>query len=789
MHCFEEFGDSNRVLLVVLPLLLALLITPSQSATGQQVTRLFTVADDIALTELEITPTFSPDDRYFFVTSHRGRLDIDRAESSIRIYSVADVVAFLSHPERTGEVSPVWIISKATCKKGPIIDAARWLADSSGIAFLAKTITGNDQLFLAEIHARTVAPLTPENRHVTAFDVRSRAQFVYTVLSSAIRKRAVQDKQAAAVAGTGRSLFSLLFPEDVTQPDVWAHDLSELWAVRDGKRFRVIDTSSHRPVPIHLYGQRTLALRPDGHSIVTALTVRDIPAEWEGLYPPRSPSSAYRVRAGHQDPYAFMGQQDVSEYTLLDLDTGEATSLTKAPIGVGWAGHAHAKWSADGKAVVMSYTFLPPKNRGVTGQNRPCIAVADRTTGKTGCVDRLKDKDGVQSGRGNTWRLIVDADFVRGSKDLVRVTYQDDEDDDTTRSATCFARQADDSWRIEASMCKTTEDKRPVEVSIRQGINSAQVVIATDKKTSTSRVVWEPNRQLRKIRLGDVSVLRWNDSAGRSWFGGLYKPPDYLPGKRYPLVIQTHGFSEHLFVPSGSYPTVFAAQELAAVGFLVLQVIEDCPASDAPEGPCQVAGYEAAVERLSRDGLIDADNVGIIGYSHTCYHVLEALTTSSLRFKAALIADGINLGYFEYIQAADLDGQNSFAHFADAVIGGPPFGATRDSWLKRSPEFNLDKVNSPVEVIATNGGFRVLQMWEPYAVLRYLHKPVDLLILNSEEHPITNPAERLVSQGTVVDWFRFWLQGYEDPNPAKIDQYSRWKVLHEGARATQAERQ
>jgi len=28
-----------------------------------------------------------------------------------------------------------------------------------------------------------------------------------------------------------------------------------------------------------------------------------------------------------------------------------------------------------------------------------------------------------------------------------------------------------------------------------------------------------------------------------------------------------------------------------------------------------------------------------------------------------------------------------------------------------------------------------------------------------------------------VDWFRFWLQGYEDPHPAKADQYARCREL------------
>jgi hypothetical protein len=50
-------------------------------------------------------------------------------------------------------------------------------------------------------------------------------------------------------------------------------------------------------------------------------------------------------------------------------------------------------------------------------------------------------------------------------------------------------------------------------------------------------------------------------------------------------------------------------------------------------------------------------------------------------------------------------------------------------------------------------------------------------MINTDEHVITNPVERLASQGLTVDWFRFWLQGYEDPDPTKTEQYRRWREL------------
>lgn len=72
---------------------------------------------------------------------------------------------------------------------------------------------------------------------------------------------------------------------------------------------------------------------------------------------------------------------------------------------------------------------------------------------------------------------------------------------------------------------------------------------------------------------------------------------------------------------------------------------------------------------------------------------------------------------------------------------------------------------------------------EPYAALRYLGKPVALLLLDSQEHVVTNPAARMASQGGSVDWFRFWLQGYESSDPEKAAEYLRWEGLCDAQRA------
>jgi hypothetical protein len=52
---------------------------------------------------------------------------------------------------------------------------------------------------------------------------------------------------------------------------------------------------------------------------------------------------------------------------------------------------------------------------------------------------------------------------------------------------------------------------------------------------------------------------------------------------------------------------------------------------------------------------------------------------------------------------------------------------------------------------------------------------VDLIYFPKGEHLLQKPLERLTSEQGSVDWFRFWLQGFEDPSSNKADQYDRWK--------------
>ncbi len=767
--------DSSHVLQrnrpAPLVFIVGLSICLGYSALSYGAKRPFTVVDDISLSRFADRPYIvSPDRRLTVVLTEKGILKTNRPESTLRVYSLARVRWSLSHADDGKKVPPLWIIRLSTYRDGPIVSSVRWLPNSSGIAFLAKTHDGNDRLFLADVSSQTLIALTARSEHITGFSVKDRKNFAYSVLRRSMLLHGELEEGSPSFVATGHSAVSLMFPQSLS---IWReHDLSDLWAVVAGKRFLVRDKSSGRHFALHRLGEQALTLSPNGRYIATALPIREIPSEWEKLYLPAAPSSPHRIRAGFQEVDEWDGQDLVSQYALIDLVKGNTKPLIDAPIahGIGWWGNVEALFSDDSAFLVVSNTFLP-NNRWDTlaGEpHRPCGSVIiNLASMKSACLEKL----GTQTDQANEegYSYVVGNHFSRGTNARVVVSRSSQYIADEVN----YIRDENGTWKRNPTP-GTTESQGEVVIGIHQSLNDPPVLVSTDIRTRASRTIWDPNPQLKRTDLGEVSVLRWVDKTGRKWVGGLYRPPHFDGTKRYPLVIQTHGFDENRFSPSGIFVTANAAQELASAGIMVLQV-RDCPVRNtAIEAQCQLDGYESAVSELVAKGSVDSNRLGIIGFSRTCYYVMEALTKGSLRFRAASITDGINGGYLQYIMAADFDG--NFLKEASALIGAPPFSGGLLQWLQRSPEFNMDKVTTPLQVVAI-GRRSLLYEWEPYAALRILHKPVDLIVLAEGTHILSNPAERMASQGGAVDWFRFWLNDEIDSSPDKASQYDRWRAL------------
>src|SRR5207249_2532837 len=208
----------------------------------------------------------------------------------------------------------------------------------------------------------------------------------------------------------------------------------------------------------------------------------------------------------------------------------------------------------------------------------------------------------------------------------VAVTFTSHEDQST--HTTEYQQSSDGMWNAVARTRGDAQERREdLEVMVKESFNDPPRLVATTKQQS--RVIWDPNPQLQSMELGEASVYRWKDKEGREWKGGLYKPRAYSAGRCYPLVIQTHGFTEAEFRPSGLYPTAFAARALAASGIMVLQIVQEgtahCAGGTPEEGPCAASLAESSANQLVSDGLADPNRIGIIGFSRSSFYVMENL--------------------------------------------------------------------------------------------------------------------------------------------------------------------
>jgi dipeptidyl aminopeptidase/acylaminoacyl peptidase len=744
---------------------LACSVAPAQT---KDATRPFTVADDIGLvrfggswTAIEDKVLFSPDGKHFAAETERGRSDLNEVQDCLRFYRTQDVEHFLENVDERAPPSPEWIVSRFG-KEGAVINAWRWSADSSGVAFLeGGSFLGNQRIVLAELKDRTVSVLTPKLESIKAFDLHDRRHYVYSVDERMDQKARQVERAKAAFGGTGHSLFELLFPQDPIT-NYLAPYTKALW-VADGERpFQVRSNSA----PIEVIGG-DLALSPDGGSVVTSMSVTEVPATWETLYPAPFGSEAYRIRRGHYD----IKSSRVHQYVLIDVHSGSVQTLTDAPTSsdAGWWALGRPVWSSDGQAILLPGTFIRTKN---DMPSRPCVAVVDLPSRSSTCVEMLKGhtEGGLEAG----YHTVTGAHFVDGDKQRITVNFHSHEEW-ALEAATEYHRMTDGTWGVvgETENRDARVSYKDLDVAIHQSMSEPPVLVATSK--GISRVLWDPNPQLGRIKLGEVRVFEWKDSEGKQRKGGLYKPVNYRAGVRYPLVVQTHGFDESAFLPSGLFTTAFAARELAAHGIMVLQVGEvgDCQISTPSEGSCNVAGFQTVINQLVGEGLIDPNRIGIIGFSRTCFHVMEMLTAGSMSLTAASITDGVMETYLQFLMQINRGNEGAEE---EAIIGAPPFGGGLQRWFQFSPGFKLDRIKTPL-LVAAGGPVNVLFMWEPYAALRYLQSPVDLMVLNTDEHVLTNPAVRMASQGTSVDWFRFWLKGEEESVPEKAEQYRRWERL------------
>lgn len=720
--------------------------------------RRITVADVIGMTRLadegyfrggppdRPVGLFSPDRCHFVVVVRKGNIARNTNEYSLLLFGTAEV---RQHP------APKVLLTMSSSSNRYGIRDVRWLTDNRTLVFLGEKPGKTPAIYSIDIKTNRLRALARHRTSIVAYDISANGQTIIFEAAPEPKKFLNSEETRRHGIVVSDQYLSQLLTNDYALESTTIGSL-ELF-VQSGRK-------SATAVNPHSYLYRTLPLwmSPDGRYAVLIAQPSNIPEHWLEYSEPLLHSYIVGRKQGDR-------LSPVQQYLLVDVRRRTVVPLLDAPLG--WHNRGLV-WSPDGNSVAVSGTYLPLMGRD------PALRKTRQAHGFVAEV-HLPDRRLVEISQAE---LCVSA-WHHATGALVLVP-----ESPTPQALQTIYVKKGGVWQARA----TTDEPKPhdaVEVTLEEDLNTPPKIFVRTSAEQPQRLLFDLNPQLAEFRLGKVEAVTWKASDGHEVRGGLYLPPDYRPGQRYPLVIQTHGFDPHRFWVDGPWTSAFAAQPLAARGMVVLQVGaavnsgEDGKYANTPEeAPRQMAAFEGAIDYLDDRGLIDRTKVGIIGFSRTVYHVEYTLTHSRYPFAAAEIADGFDGGYVGYL----LWGVVDFA----AVNGGPPLGKTLLSWAERSPGFRLEQVTAPVRM-EYYGFAGVLNAWQWYAGLSQLHKPVEFIWLPDGIHMLLKPWDRLLSQQGTVDWFTFWFKGELDPDPEKSEQYRRWvqlRRLHDAEQSESRER-
>jgi hypothetical protein len=273
------------------------------------------------------------------------------------------------------------------------------------------------------------------------------------------------------------------------------------------------------------------------------------------------------------------------------------------------------------------------------------------------------------------------------------------------------------------------------------------------------------NPQQAEVKWGSVELVKWTSADGVPLKGLLYKPADFDPSKKYPMIAYFYeqlSNNLHVYVPPGGR-NVINPTHYTSNGYLVFE--PDIHYETGYPGPSAYKSIVPGVQSIIARGFVDPNGVGIQGQSWGGYQALYIITQTPL-FKAAMtgapVADMFS-AYGGIRWQSGLARAFQYEH-TQSRIGGSIWQYPM-RYLENSPLFWADRITTPLLIMSNDGDGSVpwYQGIEMFVAMRRLNKEVYLLDYNGDEHNPTKRANQKDVAMRMQQFFDFHLRGMPEP--------------------------
>jgi len=267
---------------------------------------------------------------------------------------------------------------------------------------------------------------------------------------------------------------------------------------------------------------------------------------------------------------------------------------------------------------------------------------------------------------------------------------------------------------------------------------------------------------LAQFRLSPGEYVSFKSKDGTIVHGYLYRPVDYVPGKKYPTILRPHGG------PQWAYYAEFqeSAQLLAANGYAVLLPNprgstgygEDfCRAIFAAWGDKDYQDDMAMVDYAIAQGIADPDKLGVGGHSYGAIST-DFIIAQTDRFKAA-ISDA---GGAEY---SSLWGHDEYVREYIGELGFP--WEHRDTWNHVAWLWHVKDIHTPTLFMGGNIDWNVpiIGGEQMYESLKALGRETLLVVYPDESHEFKTPSHIKDRFERILAWYAHYVKA--DGTPAR----------------------
>ncbi|MCO6497832.1 MAG: S9 family peptidase [Chitinophagaceae bacterium] len=270
------------------------------------------------------------------------------------------------------------------------------------------------------------------------------------------------------------------------------------------------------------------------------------------------------------------------------------------------------------------------------------------------------------------------------------------------------------------------------------------------------------NPQQSEYNWGTAELFNWTTFDGKKSTGIVYKPEDFDPSKKYPVILYFYerlSDGLHSYIAPTPTPSRLNISFFVSRGYVVFA--PDIAYTIGHPGNSAYNYIVSGAQALAKEPGIDGERMGIQGQSWGGYQVAHLITRTNM-FKAAWAgAPVVNMfsAYGGIRWGTGLNRQFQYEHTQSRI--GATIWKRPDLYTENSPLFHFENVQTPVVVMANDndGAVPWYQGIEMFTALRRLGKQVWMLNYNGEEHNLVERKNKKDIQIREQQFFDWLLKG------------------------------